>query len=88
MRAAARVVDTRAVDTRLVDAVEATEGDVRLEVAGRDTAYVEQQTQPGLKLLKKDKVINFKPMFLMHPMHKDEEITLLFDEAQAEQYLA
>jgi len=34
--------------------LEATEGDVRLEVTGTPAAYVEQQTQPGLKLLKKD----------------------------------
>ena len=30
-----------------------------------------------LKLLKKDKVLAYKQMFLMYPMHKDEEVTLI-----------
>ena len=29
-----------------------------------------------LKLLKRDKVLAYKQMFLMYPMHKDEIITL------------
>ena len=29
-----------------------------------------------LKLLKKDKAINFEGIFLMYPMHKDTDITL------------
>lgn len=40
-----------------------------------------------LKLLKKDKVITFKPMFLMHPMHNAEEISLLMDEAACAGYM-
>ena len=30
-----------------------------------------------LKLLKRDKVLAYKQMFLMYPMHKDEEVTLI-----------
>ena len=30
-----------------------------------------------LKLLKKDKALAYKQMFLMYPMHKDEEVTLI-----------
>ena len=30
-----------------------------------------------LKLLKRDKVLAYKQMFLMYPMHKDEELTLI-----------
>lgn len=30
-----------------------------------------------LKLLKRDKVLGYKPMFLMYPMNKGEEVTLL-----------
>ena len=33
-----------------------------------------------LKLLKKDKVLAYKQMFLMFPMHKDEEVTLVDTE--------
>ena len=30
-----------------------------------------------LKLLKRDKVLAYKQMFLMYPMYKDEEVTLI-----------
>ena len=30
-----------------------------------------------LKLLKREKVLAYKQMFLMYPMHKDEEVTLI-----------
>ena len=30
-----------------------------------------------LKLLKRDKVLAYKQMVLMYPMHKDEEVTLI-----------
>ena len=33
-----------------------------------------------LKLLKRDKVLAYKQMFLMYPMHKDEEVTLINPE--------
>eukprot|EP00465_Bigelowiella_longifila_P007617 CAMPEP_0185264028 /NCGR_PEP_ID=MMETSP1359-20130426/17051_1 /TAXON_ID=552665 /ORGANISM="Bigelowiella longifila, Strain CCMP242" /LENGTH=90 /DNA_ID=CAMNT_0027851983 /DNA_START=18 /DNA_END=290 /DNA_ORIENTATION=- len=33
-----------------------------------------------LKILKKKKVIKFKPIFLMYPMHKEEVVTLLKED--------
>ena len=52
----------------------------------RDTnrsAHTPSTTRAGdtlaamLKLLKRDKVLAYKQMFLMYPMHKDEEVTLI-----------
>ena len=37
-----------------------------------------------LKLLKRDKVLAYKQMFLMYPMHKDEEVTLINPDYVAE----
>merc|ERR1711916_387082 len=33
-----------------------------------------------LKILKNRKVINYSQMFLMYPMHKDEEVTILIPD--------
>ena len=38
-----------------------------------------------LKLLKRDKVLAYKQMFLMYPMHKDEVITLLNPDYKPEE---
>ena len=58
----------------------------RAEQMPRDTnrsALTPATTRAGdtlaamLKLLKRDKVLAYKQMFLMYPMHKDEEVTLI-----------
>ena len=55
----------------------------RVDAADTNRAALTPPTRAGdtlaamLKLLKRDKVLAYKQMFLMYPMHKDEEVTLI-----------
>ena len=49
--------------------------------------FLTPSVPPPHTLHKSRQVITFKQMFLMHPMHKDEVVTMVMGEEEAAKYL-